>query len=104
MLLTALLNGLLGAICGWRFNLPILLPLIAVVFIEMVFLKLTDTWSSAFWLGLALIISIEIGYFVGAALKQLCRPPDGRRDRRNDNWLLVIAVGSSLVFEFGRHL
>jgi|SRR5260370_34484540 hypothetical protein len=104
MLLTALLHGLLGAICGWRFNLPILLPLIAVVFIEMVFLKLTDTWSSAFWWGLVLIISIEIGYFVGAAVRQLCRPSGGRRDRHRHNWLSLIAVGSGLVFEFGRHL
>ena len=101
MLLTALLNGLLDAICGWRFKLPILIPLIAVAFIEVAFLKLTNTWSSVFWWGLALIISIEIGYFVGAVLSQLCRPLDGRRDRRKHNWLSLIAVDSGKLLAHG---
>ena len=38
-LTVALMNGLLGAICGVRFRIQIFIPLIAVALVEVVLLK-----------------------------------------------------------------
>jgi hypothetical protein len=67
MSLIVVLNGLLGAICGVWFRVKILIPLIAVVFIEMAIFKQTATWPSTFWLTITLIITVEISYLIGAA-------------------------------------
>ena len=72
MLLTTLANWLLGVVCGLRFNFLILIPLLAAVVVEVVLLKLAGLLSSAFWDGMALMCSLEIGYFVGAMLRQRC--------------------------------
>ena len=47
-------------------------PLLAAVVVEVVFLKLAGLLSSAFWDGMVLMCSLEIGYFVGAMLRQRC--------------------------------
>ena len=70
MLLT-LFNGLLGAICGIWFRIPILAPLIAFAFVEVAVLKHTATWPSIFWIAIMLIVAIEIGYLVGSSVAAL---------------------------------
>jgi uncharacterized protein YqgC (DUF456 family) len=104
MLLTAFAHALLGALCALRFKVLILIPLVAAVCIEIAFLKRTDTWSSAVRAGIALIISLEIGYFVGCVLRQLYRRSSNQSAPHKHNWLPLIAIASGLVFEFGRHL
>ena len=66
-LIVALMNGLLGAICGVRFRIQIFIPLIAVALIEAVLLKLTGGWS-VFWSTIVLICSLEMGYLVGSTV------------------------------------
>ena len=79
MLLMAIIHGLLGAICGLRFKVLIIIPLIAVVCAEIAFLHLNNTWWSAFCGAIALIVSLEIGYFVGGVLRQVYRSSGDRR-------------------------
>jgi hypothetical protein len=62
------LNGLLGAICGLRFSAKVLIPLIAIVFVEVMMLKQTETWLRAVWQGVALIVALEVCYFIGASV------------------------------------
>jgi hypothetical protein len=70
MILTALLNGLFGVICGLRFRVLILAPLTVVALGETFFLKMpNDTWSLISIKTIVLIFSVEIGYFGGAILK-----------------------------------
>ena len=91
MILTALLNGLLGVICRLRFRVLILVPLTAVALVEIFFLKAAhEKWSSIFLATIALMLSLEIGYIVGAVLgsSRLLsdRPLLGRKC---DKWSLV---------------
>jgi hypothetical protein len=67
----ALLNGLLGASCGLWFRVKILIPLIAIAFVEAAILKQTGMWSSVILSTIALISSLEIGYLIGSALASL---------------------------------
>ena len=69
---TALLNGLLGAICGVRFRVHVLVPLIAMAFVEVAILKQTGM-GSVVWSAIVLIIVLEIGYLIGSALGTLRR-------------------------------
>ena len=73
MLLPAivLLNGLLGAICGVWFRVYILIPLIAMAFVEAAILKQAEMWSSVPWSSLVLITLLEIGYLIGSSLSAL---------------------------------
>ena len=64
----ALFNGLLGALCGVWFRVQILVPLIAFAFIEVAIVNHTVTWSSAFWLVIA-IVAIEVGYLAGSSYR-----------------------------------
>jgi len=110
MLLIALLNILLGAICGLWFRVVIIVPLIAVALGETAFLKRTETWSSAFMCAIALISSLEVGILIGSALQDLW-PHSGRgRVHRKHNKLPLIwifpgssahTVALSLIFEIG---
>jgi hypothetical protein len=70
----ALLNGLLGAICGLRFRAAIIGPLVAVALIEAAILKHTGAWSSAFWSTIVLITTLEIGYLIGSAVDAVWLP------------------------------
>jgi len=69
---TALLNGLLGAICGVRFRVHVLIPLIAVAFVEVAVLKQTGM-GSVVWSAIVLITVLEIGYLIGSSLGTLWR-------------------------------
>jgi len=64
----ALLNCLLGVTCGLWFRIQILIPLIAIAFIEVAILKQTSMWSSVFWSAITLITSLEMGYLIGSSL------------------------------------
>ena len=90
LLLTALFNGLLAALCGWRFKILVFIPLFAITGIELIFFKLAGIGPSPFWSGLALITSIELGYLVGAALRQVRIPSRRRKARNQHNRLLLI--------------
>lgn len=68
MLPISLLNGLLGAICGLRFRVQILVPLIAIAIIEVAVLKPGGMWSSEFWSAVGLITLLEIGYLIGSTV------------------------------------
>ena len=69
---TALLNGLLGAICGVRFRVHVLIPLIAMAFVEVAILKQTGM-GSVVWSAIVLITVLEIGYLIGSSLGTLWR-------------------------------
>jgi hypothetical protein len=75
----ALLNGLLGAICGLRFRVRILIPLITVAIVEVAALMHTRTWAPAFWSAIVLISSLEIGYLIGSTLAALWHSSHRRR-------------------------
>ena len=69
MILAALLNALLGAVCGLRFRVLILAPLSCVALIEIFLLgTVHEGWLSCTISAVALILALEIGYFVGAVL------------------------------------
>jgi hypothetical protein len=69
---TALLNGLLGASFGVWFRFQVLIPLIAVAFVEVAFLKHTGM-GSVLWSAIVLITALEIGYLIGSSLGTLWR-------------------------------
>lgn len=69
---TALFNGLLGAICGVWFRFHVLIPLIAMAFVEVAILKQTGI-GSVLWSAIALITSLEMGYLIGSSLGTLWR-------------------------------
>lgn len=69
-LTVALMNGLLGAICGVRFRIQIFIPLIAIALVEVVLLRQSGV-GSVFWSAVVLICSLEMGYLVGSALSTL---------------------------------
>jgi ABC-type glycerol-3-phosphate transport system permease component len=71
MFLVALLNCLLGTICGFRFRATIIVPLLAVALIEVSILKHIGEWSSAFWLTIVLITTLEMGYLIGSVVDAL---------------------------------
>jgi hypothetical protein len=89
MLLLALCNVLLGAICGLWFRVAILAPLVAVAFIEEVVIpKHSPTWSSAFWWSafwstLLLVATLEVGYLIGVSMDGLRRSLTRVRDLRD---------------------
>ena len=67
MLFVVLLNALLGAVVGLWFRVQVLVPLIGVAIVEVVVLHRAGAWSSALWLAVALITSIELGYLLGSS-------------------------------------
>jgi hypothetical protein len=67
MLPISLLNGAIGSICGLRFRFQILVPLIAIVMIEVALLKHGGMWSSKFWSTVELMAALEVGYLIGSA-------------------------------------
>lgn len=70
-MLQPLFHGLLGAICGLRFRVQILIPLIAFTCIEVGILEHAGTWWSLWWLELLMITVIEVGYLVGSSIAAL---------------------------------
>jgi hypothetical protein len=89
MLLLALCNVLLGTICGLRFRVSILTPLVAVAFIEEVVIpKHSPTsssafWWSAFWSTLLLVATLEVGYLIGVSMNALWRSLACERSSRS---------------------
>jgi len=77
MFLVALLNCLLGTICGLWFGATIIGPLLAVALIEVAILKHIGEWSSAFWLTIVLITMLELGYFIGSVVDAFWQPLGG---------------------------
>jgi hypothetical protein len=67
----AVLTGLLGSICGRWFKVGVLIPLVAVVIVEVMAFMPTSTWLSAIWSTIVLITSLEIGYVIGSGLTSL---------------------------------
>jgi len=78
MSLMVVLNGLLGALCGLWFRVKILIPLIALAIVEVAVFKSAGTWSSMFWLALALIVTVEMSYLIGSALAAVSLSTDRR--------------------------
>jgi hypothetical protein len=76
-----LMNALIGAILGLRFSAFVVVPLVAIAILEVAFL--TTTWISAFWWGVVLIFSFELGYLVGSAFGAMWRPLSLPRFRRD---------------------
>ena len=71
MFLVALLNCLLGTICGLWFRTTIIVPLLAVALIEVAILNNTGGWASAFWSTIVLITTLEMGYLIGSVVDAL---------------------------------
>ena len=72
MLFLPPLNCLLGVLCGTYFRVFIVLPLIAIAVLEAAAIGIIETGA---WIAvgnsLVLIVCIEIGYVIGAALVYL---------------------------------
>jgi hypothetical protein len=69
MILTALVNAVLGVFCGLRFRVLILAPLAGLAVVEILLLKLShEGWLSIFIAAVVLLFSLEGGYFIGAIL------------------------------------
>lgn len=62
---------LLGAISGAWFKVQVLIPLVAIVFIELAILKHSRMLSSVLWSAIVLIGTLETGYLIGSALAAL---------------------------------
>jgi hypothetical protein len=69
-LIVAIINGLLGVVCGVRFRIQIFIPLVAVVLVEVILLRQSGV-GSVFWSAVVLICSLEMGYLVGSAFSTL---------------------------------
>lgn len=66
MLLT-LCNGLIGSVCGTWLRVYVLVPLIIIALVEVALIDHAGTLWSEFWLPIALIMAIEVGYLAGAS-------------------------------------
>jgi hypothetical protein len=65
----AVLNSLLGGACGLWFRVQILIPLVALAFIEVTILKHTSVrYTRILWSAIVLMCSVEIGYLIGSSL------------------------------------
>jgi hypothetical protein len=107
MLLLALCNVLLGSICGLWFRVSILVPLVAVAFIEEVVIpKHSPTWSSAFWWSafwsvLLLVATLEVGYLIGVSMNALGRSLARVRVLLRDLLRSARSAGSNAQYEPG---
>ena len=79
---TALLNGLLGAICGVRFRFYVLIPLIGMAFVEVAFLK-QSRMGSVVWSAIVLITMLEMDYLIGSPVGTLWRHSSRERVSRD---------------------
>jgi hypothetical protein len=84
LLAIALLNGLLGAICGVWFKVQILIPLIGITVVEAAILKQTGMWSSVFLSWVMLIAFLEMGYLIGSSIGALWLHSGRERDHLRD--------------------
>jgi hypothetical protein len=65
----AAIHFVLGAVLGARFRVFMLLPFVALAILEaVVFEPPIVKWSSVLWHSMLLIVCLEIGYLIGAAL------------------------------------
>src|SRR5579863_7355915 len=80
-MLQLLFHCLLGAICGFRFRVQILIPLIAFTCIEVAILERAGTWWSLCSLELLLITGVEVGYLTGSAIAALWSPSVNTKSR-----------------------
>jgi hypothetical protein len=69
-LIVAIINGLLGVVCGVRFKIQIFIPLIAIVLVEVILLRQSGV-GSVLWSAVVLICSLEMGYLIGSAFSTL---------------------------------
>ena len=81
LIISVLINALLGAILSLWFRVPVFVPLVAFAIFETSFL--TTTLLSATGWGVFLVCSLEVGYLVGCALGALRLPSLVRRVRRD---------------------
>jgi hypothetical protein len=68
MLLLAISNSLLGAVCGFGLRAPVLGFLVTVALIEVAFLKHLGTWWWAFRGAIILMCALEVGYLIGSSV------------------------------------
>jgi hypothetical protein len=73
-MLQLLFHCLLGAICGLRFRVQILIPLITFTCIEVAILEHAGTWWTFFGLEILLITGVEVGYLIGSAVAAFRSP------------------------------
>lgn len=81
ILITLVLNGLIGVISGLWLRMPVLVPLVAITFLEAAFP--TTTWMSALGWVVVLICSAEMCYLIGSACGAMWLPLPVRRFRRD---------------------
>ena len=70
MLVLSICNILAGALLGFYFTVLIIIPLAAVVFFEVLFLRSAEnSWLLMLWHFLVLIVSVELGFLLGAGMR-----------------------------------
>ena len=81
LIISVLINGLLGVLLSLWFRVPVLVPVVAFAILEPSFLA--TTLQSAFAWGVVLVCSLEAGYLVGCAFGAIRLPSLVRRFRRD---------------------
>ena len=71
MLWLVAIHLFVGALLGFRFTVFIVIPIAAVTLVEAVLLlqPAAGSWSSMAWRAVMLIVAVEVGYILGAALR-----------------------------------
>jgi hypothetical protein len=63
---------LVGALLGFWFTVFIVIPIAAIALIEAILLQpAAGSWSSMVWRAVMLIVAVEVGYILGAVLREI---------------------------------
>jgi hypothetical protein len=70
MLWLVAIHLFVGMLLGFCFTVFILIPITAITLVEAIFLQTAaGSWSSMVWRIVVLIVAVEVGYILGAALR-----------------------------------
>jgi hypothetical protein len=71
MLWLVAIHLFVGALLGFCFTVFIVIPIAAVTLVEAILLlqPAAGSWSSMAWRAVMLIVAVEVGYILGAALR-----------------------------------
>jgi hypothetical protein len=69
-----LLNSLLGALCGFWFRVQVLFCLSVLALMEVALIGWIGTGRSVYWVGLAILFSVQVGYVIGSLLAAYSAP------------------------------
>ena len=69
-----------GALLGFCLTVVIVIPIAAITLIEAILLQpAAGSWSSMVWRAVVLIVAVEVGYILGAVLRDITLKARRRR-------------------------